>query len=402
MNVYALSMLTYGVDNYFLPNSISLELKEKEKLDKLSQKIERFEIHAIIAVGHAGHREKNVDALSLSRALAVKEYLMTLGVAPSLIYVEGKGTSQHIVKPSKLANPSKDLNARVEVEIAGLQSNSPATALGFSGTAPWLVKKLAYGTPKDSFSELSPYIFARSIQDPKLRERFMHKLILTAIEHQKMHELAIFAAEVSSCAHMENDLPNAYQYALVSGRLNALESLQSCKPKEQEVATTQNSIKLIVGVFCQLIFNTSSTATVEQALNYLFPQPLQLTSHDVSAQAFEQCAMRNSVLTQWLVRNGVSVDQKLSSGLTAIQAAMNAVRYDAVQTLLELGANPNIPIEATGETLLHRVNQAKSCFPQIACYLPHISRRKQIWDSLIQHGANPNLVDKLGRLPTPP
>ena len=396
--------LTDAADIHFSHNNANLQQTGKEKLIHLVSKLERHALEVVIAIGHAGDQEKDVEALSSKRADVVKRFLMTLGIPPVMIYTEGQGKKRLAVEPQMTKFQLQDLNARVEVEAVGTHGGGHTAALGFSASHLWFdeVAKQELRTMefKDSFSETHPLVFLRSIEDEKLREKFVHQLMLSAIERQAMHELAIYSAEAINCSRIDADFPNTYQYAVVRNRQNALASIQHCQPQVSESNQVQSYLKIILNIYCQIDNYSKPQEPIE--LQRIFEKTIKLARKDVSNTVFERCVMTSKSMTQWLVGNGVAVDQKLSFGLTAIQAAMNAVRYDIVQTLLELGANPNIAIEATGETLLHRVNQAKSCFPQVACHLPHVSRRKQIWNLLIQHGANPNLADKLGRLPTPP
>jgi OOP family OmpA-OmpF porin len=76
-------------------------------------------LEVIIAIGHTdwiGTDAYN-QKLSVRRADAVKQYLVSKGIEPNRIYTEGKGESQPIADNKTAAGRAK--NRRVEIEVVG-------------------------------------------------------------------------------------------------------------------------------------------------------------------------------------------------------------------------------------------------------------------------------------------
>jgi OmpA-OmpF porin, OOP family len=91
----------------------------KAKLDDLVSKMRDVALEVIIAVGHTdgdGNDAMN-DKLSISRAEAVKGYLVSKGVEKNRVYTEGKGKRQPVADNKTAEGKAK--NRRVEVEVVG-------------------------------------------------------------------------------------------------------------------------------------------------------------------------------------------------------------------------------------------------------------------------------------------
>jgi OOP family OmpA-OmpF porin len=95
------------------------------KLDDLVSKIKGVNLEVVIAVGHTdrlGSVAYN-QRLSVRRAEAVKNYLVSKGVPANRIYTEGKGKSQPVKdctdKNRKALIACLQPNRRVDVEIVG-------------------------------------------------------------------------------------------------------------------------------------------------------------------------------------------------------------------------------------------------------------------------------------------
>jgi OmpA-OmpF porin, OOP family len=91
----------------------------KAKLDDLVSKMKDVALEVIIAVGHtdADGNDAMNDKLSISRAEAVKSYLVSKGVEKNRVYTEGKGKRQPVADNKTKEGKAK--NRRVEVEVVG-------------------------------------------------------------------------------------------------------------------------------------------------------------------------------------------------------------------------------------------------------------------------------------------
>jgi OmpA-OmpF porin, OOP family len=91
----------------------------KAKLDDLVGKMKDVALEVIIAVGHTDSDASDAynDKLSISRAEAVKSYLVSKGVEKNRVYTEGKGERQPVADNKTKEGKAK--NRRVEVEVVG-------------------------------------------------------------------------------------------------------------------------------------------------------------------------------------------------------------------------------------------------------------------------------------------
>ena len=120
--------ITVAADALFDFDKAVLRDEGKAKLDEVADKSKALKIEAIIAVGHADRIGKAAynQKLSERRAAAVKDYLVSKGIAADRIYTEGKGSTQPVTKPGECKGPkSKKVIAclqpdrRVNIEIIG-------------------------------------------------------------------------------------------------------------------------------------------------------------------------------------------------------------------------------------------------------------------------------------------
>jgi OOP family OmpA-OmpF porin len=120
--------ITVSADALFDFDKAVLRDEGKAKLDDVAEKSKVLKIEAIIAVGHADRIGKAAynQKLSERRAAAVKDYLVSKGIAADRIYTEGKGSTQPVTKPDECKGPkSKKVIAclqpdrRVTIEIIG-------------------------------------------------------------------------------------------------------------------------------------------------------------------------------------------------------------------------------------------------------------------------------------------
>ncbi len=124
--------VTFAADALFDFDKFTLRPDGKAALDDLVSKLAGVNLEVIIGVGYTdrlgslAHNQK----LSVNRATAVKDYLVSKGIEPNRIYTEGKGPANPV---KQCADPSpkgeirtfKQLvdclqpNRRVEVEVVG-------------------------------------------------------------------------------------------------------------------------------------------------------------------------------------------------------------------------------------------------------------------------------------------
>jgi OOP family OmpA-OmpF porin len=124
--------VTFAADALFDFDKAVLRADGKAKLDDLVSKLAGVSLEVIIAVGFTdrlgplAHNQK----LSVARAQAVKDYLVSKGIEPNRIYTEGKGPANPVKQcpdpsPKGEVRNFKQLveclqpNRRVEVEVVG-------------------------------------------------------------------------------------------------------------------------------------------------------------------------------------------------------------------------------------------------------------------------------------------
>jgi OOP family OmpA-OmpF porin len=114
--------VTYAADAFFDFDKSALKPEGKAKLDDLIGKMKGMNLEVIIAVGHTdsiGTEQYNMG-LSVRRANAVKEYLVSKGVEKNRVYTEGKGELQPIA--SNKTSEGRAKNRRVEIEMVGTRA----------------------------------------------------------------------------------------------------------------------------------------------------------------------------------------------------------------------------------------------------------------------------------------
>jgi len=124
--------VTFAADVLFDFDRAGITQEGKSKLDDLSGKMKDMNLEVAIGIGHAdriGSAAYN-QALSLRRAEAVKNYLISKGTEPNRVYTEGKGKNQPVTgdkcrKMGAEGRANKKLVAclapdrRVEIEVIG-------------------------------------------------------------------------------------------------------------------------------------------------------------------------------------------------------------------------------------------------------------------------------------------
>ena len=111
--------MTYAADAFFDFDKSVLKPAGRATLDDLVSKIQGLNLEAVISTGHTdsiGSDSYN-QALSVRRANAVKNYLVSKGIPAERIYVEGKGESQPVA--TNATREGRAQNRRVEIEVVG-------------------------------------------------------------------------------------------------------------------------------------------------------------------------------------------------------------------------------------------------------------------------------------------
>jgi len=114
--------VTFAADAYFDFNKAVVKPEAKAKMDDLVSKAQGVNLEVIIAVGHtdsvgtAAYNQK----LSVKRADAVKNYLVSKGIEKNRVYTEGKGMTQPVADNKTAEGRAK--NRRVEIEVVGTRA----------------------------------------------------------------------------------------------------------------------------------------------------------------------------------------------------------------------------------------------------------------------------------------
>ena len=117
--------VTLASDQYFDFDKANLKPAALGDLDRLAEHLKGVSVKTVHVVGYTdgiGTDAYN-DKLSLRRADAVRDYLVSKGVDPKLIDTEGRGKRDPVAD-----NKTKDgraKNRRVEVKIEGQTSTMP-------------------------------------------------------------------------------------------------------------------------------------------------------------------------------------------------------------------------------------------------------------------------------------
>jgi esterase/lipase superfamily enzyme/outer membrane protein OmpA-like peptidoglycan-associated protein len=120
--------VSFAAEVFFAPHQDTLRPEGKASLDELVSKINGISIEGIFAVGHTDSSETDADATahSVSRAKAVKTYLISKGIEPGRIFAEGKGKTQPVARNNSAAGRAK--NNRAEIEVLGIRTSGPGLA----------------------------------------------------------------------------------------------------------------------------------------------------------------------------------------------------------------------------------------------------------------------------------
>lgn len=114
--------VTFAADAFFDFDKSKLKADAEAKLADLVDKTKGVNLEVIIAVGHTDSVGKDAynNKLSVSRAEAVKTFLVGKGVEKNRVYTEGKGSKSPAADNKTAEGRSK--NRRVEVEVVGTRT----------------------------------------------------------------------------------------------------------------------------------------------------------------------------------------------------------------------------------------------------------------------------------------
>ncbi len=114
--------VTFAADALFDFDKSVIKTDAQAKLADLVSKTQGVNLEVIIAVGHTDSIGTDAynQKLSIRRAEAVKEFLVSKGVERNRVYTEGKGEAQPVASNKTAAGRAK--NRRVEVEVVGTRA----------------------------------------------------------------------------------------------------------------------------------------------------------------------------------------------------------------------------------------------------------------------------------------
>lgn len=117
------SKVTLNADALFDFDKSVLKPAAIASLDSLVGQVKNLTLEVIIAVGHTDSIGTDAynQKLSVRRAQSVKKYLVSKGIEPNRVYVEGKGESQPVADNKTKEGRAK--NRRVEIEAIGTRKN---------------------------------------------------------------------------------------------------------------------------------------------------------------------------------------------------------------------------------------------------------------------------------------
>ncbi|MDM0078822.1 OmpA family protein [Variovorax sp. J2P1-59] len=344
---------TEWADIHFASNSTVVTAQELQRLRQLVDSVGDSELQAVMVTGHAHSSESEAGALGEQRAAAVRFHLIQLGVSPTRIAIEGKGSTQ----PD--ASLSDGQQRRVEVYYMGLPSQ-PLEGHGFNPMWTWHLDSLPNAKPPrlrerpDQWDTMTPLQFLPSVVDGALRARFLQQYRMVAVRQRdddllgallKLEDPAALSADASS-ALLASAFGTPFAKAVFE---TARTQLDANDPRVRSFASR---------AWCVSAWKMSEIARKEILQKIPIRQILP-TLRSPEQQAWTICAAERASGEdlQFLRSNGVDLNARDGAGRTALHSAVRSFSRSAVKALLAAGADPNIR-DGVGRTPLHDIRLA--------------------------------------------
>ena len=102
---------------YFMTGTAELTPQSRQSLNDVRQKIKGFPAAQVTVIGHTDRvgGDGDNDALSLKRAVAIREVLVQIGIPRAAIEVVGRGEREPLVRTAD--GVAEDKNRRVEIKL---------------------------------------------------------------------------------------------------------------------------------------------------------------------------------------------------------------------------------------------------------------------------------------------
>jgi len=141
---WASSPLQIAADVFFEPGSSVLQGEQIDQLDRLKCRVGTTPIDVLIVVGHASSRERNAQALSMARALAVKQWFAdNTEWGATRVYAEAKGARQPIADNNTDEGSAKNRRAEMEVVFPATRDHSVRSHSSHCNDLRWVQSFLA-------------------------------------------------------------------------------------------------------------------------------------------------------------------------------------------------------------------------------------------------------------------
>tara|TARA_B100001105_G_scaffold217609_1_gene183645 strand:- start:1397 stop:1762 length:366 start_codon:yes stop_codon:yes gene_type:complete len=116
-----ITKVSLEADAYFDFDKATLKQGGKDRIDSEIAKLGQVDLNSVIAIGHTDSIGSDAynQKLSERRAQAVKDYMVSKGVAADRIQIKGMGESQPVADNKTKEGRAK--NRRVEIEFNATQ-----------------------------------------------------------------------------------------------------------------------------------------------------------------------------------------------------------------------------------------------------------------------------------------